>query len=68
MFENGFQHPGGHDILLENAGRDVTLAFRGTGHSQEAIDALKPFLIGYLPKSECIYRITGGISCTDMPE
>ncbi|XP_077295737.1 cytochrome b5-like [Arctopsyche grandis] len=62
------QHPGGMDVLLENAGRDVTLAFRGTGHSSAAVDALQKYYIGRLPWSECIYRKPGGIILSNLPE
>ncbi|XP_036321977.1 cytochrome b5 [Rhagoletis pomonella] len=49
-------HPGGEDIIMEHAGRDATLAFHGTGHSQSAIDQLGEYLIGELPAKERIFR------------
>ncbi|CAO1338915.1 unnamed protein product [Diamesa tonsa] len=52
-------HPGGSDVLLDYAGRDGTLSFRGTGHSQESVDALKQYEIGILPPHERIYRCAG---------
>lgn len=50
------QHPGGYDVILEHAGRDATFAFRGSGHSSEAVQMLKKFEIGLLPMGERLYR------------
>ncbi|XP_052132992.1 uncharacterized protein LOC113215991 [Frankliniella occidentalis] len=50
------EHPGGMEILLENAGRDVSLAFQGVGHSRAALAALKAFQVGVLPDGECIFN------------
>lgn len=50
------EHPGGEFILLEFAGRDATLAFRGTRHGPESYELLKKYLIGILPQSERIYE------------
>jgi len=49
------QHPGGYEIMLEQAGGDATLAFRGVGHSSNADNDLEKYLIGILPASERIY-------------
>ncbi|XP_052898520.1 uncharacterized protein LOC128305214 [Anopheles moucheti] len=57
-------HPGGHDVLVENAGRDATIAFLNAGHSGTAIKSLKQYEIGELPPSECIYRCTGKLTLT----
>lgn len=35
------QHPGGYEIMLEQAGGDATLAFRGVGHSSNADNDLE---------------------------
>ncbi|XP_063701439.1 cytochrome b5 type B-like [Culicoides brevitarsis] len=53
-------HPGGDDLLMEYAGRDASLAFRGTGHSQEATNMLKQYEIGELVPHEQIYRCESG--------
>lgn len=53
---NQIQHPGGYDVIMEHAGRDATFAFRGTGHSDEAVGMLKKFEIGILPMEERLYR------------
>ncbi|KYR00718.1 cytochrome b5 B [Tieghemostelium lacteum] len=39
-------HPGGIDVLLENAGKDATNEFLDIGHSQVAMDQLKELFIG----------------------
>lgn len=58
-------HPGGHDVLLEYAGRDATLAFVGTGHSKMAKRLLEKYLIGELPVTERIFRTPDGIKVGD---
>ncbi|XP_060528851.1 uncharacterized protein LOC132703542 [Cylas formicarius] len=62
------EHPGGEDVLLEYAGKDSTIAFRGTGHSSYAIRSLKQFLIGELPLQERIYRRPNGFKISDLPD
>ena len=54
-----FQHPGGETILLENSGEDSTQAFEDAGHSSDARELLKDFLIGDLAKviSQFIVKI-----------
>ncbi|KAL9929992.1 cytochrome b5 [Glossina fuscipes fuscipes] len=49
-------HPGGSDIIMDYAGRDATLAFHGTGHSRDAIEQMREYLIGELPSQERIFR------------
>ncbi|ODN03856.1 Cytochrome b5 [Orchesella cincta] len=48
-------HPGGDEVMLEYAGHDATLAFRSVGHSKEAEESLKPYLVGILVESERIW-------------
>ncbi|RZC38028.1 cytochrome b5 [Asbolus verrucosus] len=62
------EHPGGSDILLEYAGRDASVAFRGSGHSAQALRALDRFTIGELPMHERIFRKPGGYHLSDIPE
>eukprot|EP01120_Amphizonella_sp_Union-15-10_P006508 TRINITY_DN2106_c0_g11_i1.p1 TRINITY_DN2106_c0_g11~~TRINITY_DN2106_c0_g11_i1.p1 ORF type:complete len:137 (+),score=32.15 TRINITY_DN2106_c0_g11_i1:125-535(+) len=40
------EHPGGEDVILEYAGRDITKAFAEIGHSDTAIEQLKDYLVG----------------------
>uniref|UniRef100_A0A915L5H4 Cytochrome b5 n=1 Tax=Romanomermis culicivorax TaxID=13658 RepID=A0A915L5H4_ROMCU len=42
------QHPGGEEVLLEQAGHDATEGFEDVGHSSDAREMRKQFLIGYL--------------------
>ncbi|OLY81277.1 Cytochrome b5 [Smittium mucronatum] len=42
------EHPGGEDVLLENAGLDATMNFDDIGHSDDARTLLKNFYIGDL--------------------
>ena len=41
--------------MMEHAGRDATLAYRGVGHSNDADDDLEQYLIGILPQEERMY-------------
>ncbi|XP_018574981.1 cytochrome b5-like [Anoplophora glabripennis] len=62
------EHPGGADILLDYAGRDATVAFRGSGHSSHAIRTLERFCIGELPLAERIFRKPCGFRLSDLPD
>jgi len=42
------EHPGGEEVLLEQAGKDATEHFEDVGHSTDARDLMKSFLIGEL--------------------
>lgn len=42
------QHPGGEEILIENAGTDSTESFEDVGHSSDAREMLEEYLIGEL--------------------
>ncbi|RSM02723.1 hypothetical protein CEP52_007795 [Fusarium oligoseptatum] len=46
------KHPGGDDILAEVLGTDATQAFHEVGHSEEAMEQLKPLLAGELQVSK----------------
>ncbi|NXW43506.1 CYB5B protein, partial [Nyctiprogne leucopyga] len=41
-----FQHPGGEEVLLEQAGRDATESFEDVGHSTDAREMLKQYYVG----------------------
>nr|XP_053636568.1 uncharacterized protein LOC128691704 isoform X2 [Cherax quadricarinatus] len=53
------EHPGGEDVIMEYAGRDATIAFRGVGHSVPALQALDEYLEGILPEKERIFSGDG---------
>ncbi|PKK23832.1 cytochrome b5 type B [Columba livia] len=40
------QHPGGEEVLIEQAGRDATESFEDVGHSTDAREMLKQYYIG----------------------
>ncbi|KAK3085602.1 hypothetical protein FSP39_005993 [Pinctada imbricata] len=42
------EHPGGWDVLMENAGTDATVAFDDKGHSKDAKELLSQYKIGEL--------------------
>ncbi|KAJ2315212.1 Cytochrome b5 [Coemansia sp. RSA 2702] len=42
------EHPGGEEVILENAGKDATNDFDDIGHSEDAREMLKDYLIGEL--------------------
>jgi cytochrome b involved in lipid metabolism len=46
------KHPGGEEILIENAGDDSTCGFEDVGHSEEAKEMMKKYLIGELVEED----------------
>ncbi|KAL3860123.1 hypothetical protein ACJMK2_010288 [Sinanodonta woodiana] len=50
------KHPGGPDIILENAGRDATVPFKDKGHSMDAIRLIDQYYIGDLTVSDRLGR------------
>ena len=46
------EHPGGEEVLLEQAGGDATNAFEDVGHSQDARELQKNYLIGELAEPD----------------
>lgn len=46
------EHPGGAEVLLDNAGRDASQCFRDVGHSDIALEWRKQFLVGELVQDE----------------
>ncbi|XP_052231167.1 uncharacterized protein LOC127844747 [Dreissena polymorpha] len=41
-------HPGGEEIILENAGLDATISFQSKGHFASAVDTMAKYCIGEL--------------------
>ena len=41
-----FKHPGGKQILLQNAGQDATTQFEDIGHSDKAYEHMKELFVG----------------------
>ncbi|GFG39196.1 hypothetical protein Cfor_04155 [Coptotermes formosanus] len=46
------EHPGGEEVLLEQAGKDGTEAFEDVGHSTDARDLMKKYKIGELVEED----------------
>ena len=46
------EHPGGEEILIEHAGQDATEPFEDVGHSTDARDMMKDYLIGELREED----------------
>lgn len=46
------EHPGGEEVLLEQAGKDASEIFEDVSHSADAKDLMKNYLVGELPESE----------------
>ncbi|TRY61037.1 hypothetical protein TCAL_01441 [Tigriopus californicus] len=46
------EHPGGEEVLIENAGQISTEAFEDVGHSTDAREMLKNYMIGELQESD----------------
>ncbi len=42
--------------MLEYCGLDASVAFRSVGHSPDAMEMLRPYLLGILPKKERMYE------------
>ncbi|KAK7869287.1 hypothetical protein R5R35_000898 [Gryllus longicercus] len=46
------EHPGGEEVLLEQAGKDGTEAFEDVGHSANAKEIMKKYKIGEVVESQ----------------
>lgn len=46
------EHPGGEEVLLEQAGKDASEIFEDVSHSADAKDLMKNYLVGELPAHE----------------
>ncbi|XP_020291942.1 cytochrome b5-like isoform X2 [Pseudomyrmex gracilis] len=52
------QHPGGEEVLTEQAGRDATEPFEDIGHSSDAREIMSSYKIGELLEEEKIEDLT----------
>ncbi|XP_014206972.1 cytochrome b5 [Copidosoma floridanum] len=46
------EHPGGEEVLLEQAGKDSTEPFEDVAHSTDAREMMKPFKVGEIVQEE----------------
>ncbi|XP_053596968.1 cytochrome b5 isoform X2 [Microplitis demolitor] len=46
------EHPGGEEVLLEQAGKDATEPFEDVGHSSDARQMMEPYKVGELNEEE----------------
>lgn len=49
-FQN--EHPGGEEVLIEMAGKDATNEFVDVGHSTDAKEQMKQFVVGEIVEAE----------------
>ncbi|XP_077166579.1 cytochrome b5 type B isoform X1 [Paroedura picta] len=57
------EHPGGEEVLLEQAGRDATESFEDVGHSVDAREMLDQYLIGEVHPSDRKHEGSKGFVC-----
>ncbi|KOC66144.1 Cytochrome b5 [Habropoda laboriosa] len=50
------EHPGGEEILLDHSGKDSSEDFDDIGHSSDAFDLMKKYLVGELVHEEKTYK------------
>eukprot|EP00158_Paraphelidium_tribonemae_P000537 Partr_v1_DN22734_c0_g1_i1_m37752 putative Cytochrome b5 len=58
------EHPGGEEVLLEQAGMDATEGFEDVGHSESARSELKQYLIGSMAKSTTAPTVKSATTAT----
>lgn len=46
------EHPGGEEVMLENAGKDGTEPFEDVGHSTDAREMMREYLIGEIQEEK----------------
>ena len=51
------EHPGGEEILLENAGIDSSENFEDVGHSSDAREMLEEYYIGELHEDDKVSKM-----------
>ncbi|XP_017876237.1 cytochrome b5-like [Ceratina calcarata] len=50
------EHPGGEEILLDHGGKDGSEDFDDVGHSVDALELMKNYLVGELVEAEKTYK------------
>lgn len=60
------QHPGGEEVLREQAGGDATESFEDVGHSTDAREMAGSMMIGELHPVSRRVRVCYGITSTDL--
>ncbi|XP_053555455.1 uncharacterized protein LOC128646058 isoform X1 [Bombina bombina] len=60
------EHPGGEEVLFEQAGYDATESFEDVGHSIDAREMLKQYYIGDLHPDDCKKTKYKGCSDHDL--
>ena len=65
------EHPGGDEVMLEQAGQDSTEAFIEIGHSDDARGLLKNMLVGTLKAGEGVKKnvpaLQSGVKTSTVP-
>ena len=56
-------HPGGVDLIVDEAGGDATEAFEDIGHGKEAREILAQHIIGYVPDYDPEKFAAAKVSC-----
>ncbi|XP_061884214.1 cytochrome b5 [Entelurus aequoreus] len=62
------EHPGGEEVLLEQAGSDATESFEDVGHSTDAREMLQQFYIGELHMDDRRKENLNNILASDSAE
>ncbi|XP_067951157.1 cytochrome b5-like isoform X2 [Watersipora subatra] len=56
------EHPGGEEVLLEQAGQDSTESFEDVGHSTDARELMKDYYLGELHEDDRVAKTTPPLS------
>lgn len=59
------EHPGGHEVLVEKAGGDATEGFDDIGHSNDAKELMKKYIIGEVVEEDRIVTQKRSMSWSD---
>ncbi|KAL3624383.1 hypothetical protein CASFOL_031051 [Castilleja foliolosa] len=60
------EHPGGDEVLIMATGKDATTDFEDVGHSDDAQEKMKEFLVGRIDEST-LPVTKGGLHTTTTP-